>query len=638
MQRKKLLMIGGIVFASFLTLCFSLFAYLSYKIRDIKTPLLEAFKSQIDGELKIGSADVVFIPAGINLSDVQLFAPGETEAAASIKRAELRFDLIPLIQKKIETRVTVIEPEILLRRDKSGKSNMEKIFAPMLSGQSKERISAADKFWWKRLAVNRLRIEQAHFTARNDAYAEAIELKNLSVEADDIRFESVRTPAKIRIRYEMPKISREPMELSTRMFFEEGEQYLKLESGKVSWGPAQIRLEGKAGLPSENRNEVLLDFQFASDPIDLKKFSKILLDPLPLAGNATLKGTVTGTAFAPILSLIVDSPALTAAGKTLSSFHAEFFKKDAPIEIKSSGFGLYGGSVGVSGKVMPGAVTSADLAVALKSLSLAAMSGKSGSPARLSGNLQVAVPNVKNSSAVSGGGKISVGPFPLPVVNLQSKVRVAEILAAGTALGQMVNVGMLSSSANLIGNQVDAVNASVRFSGNTITLSPFSLGNGHFNASGSGTIQQQKSINGSGTFTLNRSVTAQLLTNPGLRQVMTKGTGALSVPFTMSGPLEDPNISVDSSYLKGLAAKATAMGLTQLLAGGVRPADMLNTALKNAPLGNAKGPLGQILGLDSSAATPRSTSTTNNRKSTSRTAPSQNQKRGSALDQLLFGR
>jgi len=439
------------------------------------------------------------------------------------------------------------------------------------------------------------------------------------------------------------------MALRTKLRVDDARQSLKLEEGTLQFGAAKFRLGGEAGLPTEQRKDVTLDLRFESDPIDLKKFSKTLVEPIPAAGELRVKGSVTGTAFAPALNLVLDSPSLSVSGKNLSNFHAEISKKEKPLQIQTASFGIYGGSVSIAGQALPGPTTSANLNISLKSLSLAAMSGKPGSPARLSGNLKLASPNVQNTASFSGGGKITVGPFPLPVVNLQNKVKVAEILAAGTALGKMVNVGMLSSSANVIGTQVDAINATVRIAGNTITLSPFSLGNGHFSASGSGTIHQQKTITAGGTFNLKPAVTAQLIPHAMLRQVMTKGSGILSVPFSLSGPLSDPNVSVDSGYLKSLAAKATAMGLTELLAGGVRPADMLNSALKNAPLGKVPGPLGQILGLGQPAPQSQPVSSTSGTKTTSRqtstrqtstqgTTTTQKKKSASPLEQILFGR
>ncbi len=611
--------------------------FLSSKIRDIQGPLIRYLQSQIDGEIQIGEAKAVLIPAGIDLFNVKLFAPGETEPSATIRSAQLRFNLIPLIQKKIETSLHISEPDIQLRRGTDGKTNMEKIFAPLVRGESKQEGSALEGLWWKRLAINRLRIDKANFTSTRAGSPEKTELKGVSIEADHIRFESGGPPAKLAIRYEMPRISREPMELKTSLRFDEARQSLDAKDGVFRWGPHEMSFTGEAGLPSSERKEVALDFRFDSKPIDLKMLGKLLVDPLPASGLLSLKGSVSGTAFSPALHLVLDSPALQLSGKNLSQLHAELSKQGKPVEIKNASFGIYGGAVGVSGQAIPGDPIAANFNVVLKGLSLAAMSGSEGHPARLSGNLQLVGKNIQNPMGFSGGGKLSAGPFPLPVVNLQNKVRVADVLAAGTGLGNLVNLGMLASSANVIGTQIDQIHATVRIAGGNITLAPFSMGNGHFNASGSGTVYQQKSVNASGTFVLNGGVTARLLPDPRFRSAMTNGKGVLAVPFTASGPLADPNVVVDSGYLKGLAGKATALGLTNILAGGVRPNEMLNSALKGTPLGDPKNPLGQILG----TAPPPVKKTPSSQKST----PSNRTKTGSSksvtgnklVDQMLFG-
>lgn len=651
MRKNKIAIVFVSLTALFAVGIVSVFAYLSYRIRDIKTPLLAFLKSQIAGELQIGDAEVTFMPPGIDLKDIKLFAPGDAQPSASIGDAELRFNLMPLVRKKIEARLYIDKPEILLTRGKDGKTNMERIFAPLISGEAGKKDQAAvnplDEFWWKKIAVDRLRIEDAHFRATQEGHAEVTELKNLSVEADHIRFDGGGKPAKLKIRYLMPQVSEQPMELGTQLAFDEAGQGIRLNEGAFTWGDLRLDFGGQALLPAAGRKDIALDLNFAAQKIDLKKLGKMLKEPLPADGVLAVKGTVTGTAFAPVIQATLDSPALTVSGKTLSAFHAELLKKEKPIEIQTATFGIYGGSVAISGQALPGPATSANVNVALKSLSLAAASGKKGNPARLSGNLKLSSPNVAKPYSFSGGGNISVGPFPLPVVDLKSKVKVAEILAAGTAAGQMVNVGMLSSSANVIGTQIDQVNAAVKIAGNNITLAPFNMGNGHFTASGNATIAQQKSINGGGTFNLNPGVTARLIPDKMLRGAVTGGKGGLSVPFSISGPLEDPNISVDSGYLKGLVAKATAMGLKNMLMGGIKPDAMLNQALKGTPLGDPNNPLGQILGGGSTTTQntqPRTTTTTTRRTSTqtqgtqttTRQRRNENLQRG--IEGLLFGK
>jgi hypothetical protein len=537
---------AGVLLLSFT----GLFGLVYFKIRDVKEPLINTLQQYIDGELKIEAADVAFFPPGINLKGVKLFAPNDPEPAAIIPEARLRFNLMPLIQRKIETRLTLKEPVIHVKKIRRGKSNMERIFSPLMAGdgegQKKSQVMNLEELWWRRLAIEELNIEMAHFLSSEAGSGVVTELKNIDIQADRIRFESSTRPAEIKIRYELPQFSKAPMELKTKMRFMEAEQAMKLEDGQIRWGPLEVALQGKALLPSEKNKEVQLDLHLEAKNQELQDLNKVLKEKVPVTGKVNLKGTITGTPFAPQFALSADSPDLTVKGKSLNAFHAEFKNKE---------------------------------------------------------------------------GSIRFGPVPLPSVNMKDKIRIAEVLAAGTQLGDMVNVGMLSNSANVIGTQVDQIRANVSIAGGNISLHPFSLGNGHFSASGNGQIIQQKNISAGGTFTLNQGVTRQLIPDPALRRMVTDGRDQISFPFSLSGPLSDPNVAIDNSGFKGKMAGATALILQrQLMGGGINPQNILNAALGNPTTQNQT--------------TTRQTKTTN----TTTTKKRQGTTGNSLADQLLFGR
>ncbi|HEX5034864.1 MAG TPA: AsmA family protein, partial [bacterium] len=244
MFRSKIWLTIGIACGALAVAFVSLAFYVSHRLRDVKGPLIRALQSQIDGELKVGEAKVVMFPAGLDLKDIQLYAPGEQEPSAKIEVAELRFNLIPLVRKKIEGKLNVVKPEIFLRRPKDGNTNMERIFAPLISGESKERVSAVDQLWWKRLAIDRLRIRDARFLATREGSEDKVELKDIDVSADRIRFDGSRDPAKIKISYSLPQVSKEPMEITTRMRFDEAIQGLRLEDGALLWGETKMDFSG----------------------------------------------------------------------------------------------------------------------------------------------------------------------------------------------------------------------------------------------------------------------------------------------------------------------------------------------------------------------------------------------------------
>jgi len=627
------LLFAGISLIGFIALS----SYVYFKIRNIKEPLLATLESRIDGKLQIGSAQAVFFPAGINLEDVQLFAPGEKQAVATVKSAQLRFKLLPLIQRKIETRLTILDPVVHLRTPKRGPSNMERVFAPLISGKGPKKTSALDKLWWKRLAINQLTIENAHFKATQAGSSEETELKNIYIKADDIRFESSRKPAEIQIRYELPQLSKAPLELKTRLRFQEKDQSLQVEEGKFLWGPIKMDMSGSALLPSAKREDVSLDLDLKAKEISLKDLSKVLKKAPALGGKLSLGGKVSGSPFAPVVSLVLDSPAIRIKSLSLNSFHGELIKKKKPIEIKNTSFGVYGGKAKLAGQLDPGPKTSVKLKLQLNSLSLADLSGTKGNPARLSGNLNLKSKSLENPKAYSGGGVVTVGPVVLPVVDLKNKIRLAEILSAGTGLGQMVNVGLLSNSSNIIGTRIEKVKATVRVSGGNIFMNPFSLGNGHFQAQGKGKILQQKSVSAQGTFTLSRGVTRRLILDPLLRHVLTDGRQQLSFPFSLAGPIADPKVAVDSSALKGKMAKAMVVVLQRQALGRVDPQGMINSALKGTPLSDPKNPLGQILG---TSPPPQQTRRTARPQQKTTNPPPQNQpSTGNSLaDKLIFGR
>ncbi|MBL7685434.1 MAG: hypothetical protein JNK65_05305 [Deltaproteobacteria bacterium] len=620
----------GIIFLVFLV---AGLIFIGSQLRDVKKPLIDFLKSQIQGDLQIEEASVVLFPAGINLKQVKLYAPNEKEPAAIIKSARLRFDLLPLIQKKIETRVTLLDPDIRLVQDREGVSNMEKIFSLLLKDSTKPTSSPAlDQLWWKRLAVNRLLIDRAQFSAMDARGEKKIELKNLSIKADEIRFENATKPASIQIEYEMPNMSKVPMRLDLSLTFLEAEQLLRLNPSDFYWGKINLKLNGDVRLPQKNKSDVQLSLQFSSESTDLKVLSQNLLHPLPLVGDLKLKGAIEGTAFEPTVQWTLDSSQLNIAGHSIQSLHSEMKKKDKVIEIENTRFKIFGGDIDLSGNVLPAESISTHTSLKIKALSIAAASGKKDDGVRLSGTLQIQCGNIEHVQSCTGEGPIQVGPFALPNLNLQDKVKVAEILASGTAVGQMVNVGMLSSSSNVIGTQIDTVKANISFAGTQVKMAPFSLGNGHFSAAGSGTVSPS-SLNASGNATLNSQVTSSLFPDAAFRAAVTGGKNALTLPFRLTGSPDKPDFEVDSAYLRNLIARAAAVGIKNLLLGGVKPQEMLGTALKGTPLADPKNPLGQILGT-SSTSNPSQQKTNSN---TSSPPKKQNDLKG-GLNQFLFGR
>lgn len=607
-----------------------------FKLRDVKASLQEVLQGYIDGKIVIANAKVNFFPSAIELEGVELFAPKAKKPAASIPKAKLSFDLLPLLQKKLKTSLKIVEPQVHLHQAKAGPSNMERIFAPVLK-EEKDSKTSLDEFWWKRLAIEKLSIENAHFISSQEGKKEKTEIKQINIQADDIRFDSPNQPANIEISYKMPDLAKGPLILKTLMFFKEKESLLSLEEGRVLWGPLKLALGGQVRLPGEKNKEVVLDFSFAGKGLRLKEIQEFFYQETAVEGPLNIKGSITGSPYAPIILMELSSAELKAKEVTIKDFFARLKKIKEPIELIQLSLKVFEGQVQGKGQLKSASKTSGTLNLKLDHLSVAAMSGKSKKemPARLNGQLKLQSSDVSNMAKLSGGGPITVGPIPLPQVSLKNKIKLAQIVTAGSGFEKMVHLKLLEDSRQVIGSEVNPLKAKVVINGNKLSLVPYSLANGHFRAGGKADIFEQKTISSMGTFTLNRRVTQSLILDPHLRRILTQGRQELVFPFTLKGPLADPEVTVDSSHLQKGMALATADLLRRQALGGLKPEEMAKEALKNTPVKEVKDSLNKVLNQPN-----QQRPTTRRRPSSSqKTQPTKKPSTGNkAVDQLLFGK
>lgn len=561
-----------------------LLTYVSFQLKEVKDPLLTFLKSKIQGDIQIEAASVSLLPPGLHLKNVKLFAPGDPEPAATIEVTDLRFKLFPLLQRNIDTRIYIRKPSLRMVLGTDGKNNFEKIFEPLLAGNAPPNSGVGEKLWWNRLAVSKLVIEGAHFSSSEQRNATPTEIQNLEVEANDIRFDSSE-PARLKIRFDIPKISKESVKIVMQLALDEKNQLIKVKEGKASWGAAEIRMGGEALLPNSQRKNVELALNFSLADLDLKKFAKGLVKPLEINGDLACQGKITGSAFSPQLNMSIDSKNMNLPGKNISRLHAEFIKKDKVIEISKASFEIFNGKVVFTGSLLPEKTISGTFKLNLQGLSVAAMSGKPH-PAVLSGQLEVKGSNVEDPRSFGGEGNIRVAPIPLPVVDLKDKIKIAQILTDGVLMSKTINLDFLSSSSNVIGSQINQFTSAVSFSGDDITFNSFHLSNDRLSASGSGSVRNQKTLKASGTATLSTAVTTLLFPDPNFRYALTGGKGVLSVPFQLSGTVDNPDFSINSEYLKQLIAKSAAASLKNIILGNQKPSDLINSALKGTPLGN----------------------------------------------------
>jgi len=556
--------------------------YISFKLENLKEPLIVFLKSQISGNLSIEEAKVSFFPPGLNLKNISLFAPGETTPSATVEQAKLRFHYIPVLQDNIQTTLWIDHPRVQFYRQANGQANMETIFAPLLKGEAQDSKSAFSKLWRKKLEVDRIRIRQGNFFINLGNPDQKTELRNLNLRADEIQF-NLNTPAQIQIQFVVPTLSSEPLQFRFPLVLEKGRE-LQIKDGRFSWNKLNANFGGEFLLPNATQKDPQLNLQAQALALDLQTLSFLKGFP-PVKGKVDLTAKITGSVFAPITHLELQSSALQVDGKKLTDLKFSLLKQEEPLEIEKGFFRLYGGTVESSGKLFLGALSSAKLKVQLGGLSLGEISGDKTQRARLNANLDVENKNLNNSSGWTGAGTVNLGPFPIPPMDLSQKVRVAEILTLATNLNEKINIGMLKSSSNVVGTQIDQIHANISFAGDTVNISSFNLGNSHFTASGSGTLVQQKRINASGVAVLSSSVTAQLFPDQNFRSALTEGKGTFSVPFRISGELPDPDVIVDQDALKQIIHRATLLTVKEVLLGGVRPQNLIDAAIQKSPLG-----------------------------------------------------
>jgi len=574
LNRKNLIFLFG--FLGIFTVLATLF-YISNKIENIKEPLIAFLKSQIAGNLIIQEAKVSFFPPGIDLQNISVFAPGEEKACVTAQTGKLRFHYIPWLQDKVQITLYINKPDVVFYKQANGQSNMEQIFEPLLKGTG-QSSSFFSKFWRGKLEVDAIRIKQGHFLIKSQG--EETEIKNIQLKADQIQFEKNK-PAHIHAQLLVPRWGAKELALDFPLLLEK-EKNLKITSGNIQWDKLKAQFQGQVVLPDSDQKEPNLDVEVKSSS-DFKTLSN-LADLPPGEGILNLLVHLKGSVFIPVISFEADSPQLKIKDKKLTDFKLMAQKKTEPFEIEKASFHIFGGDIQSSGTVLLKA-PSAALKVQANNLSLAEISGDKTQRARLSANLNLENKNLKNESAWTGSGSVNLGPFSIPATDLSQKVRVAEILAMATSLDQKINIGMLKSSSNVVGTQIDQIRANINFAGDTVNITSFNLGNSHFTASGSGTLVQQKRINASGVAVLSSAVTAQLFPDAPFRNALTEGKGSFSVPFRVTGNLPDPEVLVDQEALKQIIHRATLLTVKEVLLGGVRPQKLIDSAIQNSPLG-----------------------------------------------------
>ncbi|MGV8073778.1 MAG: AsmA family protein [Syntrophobacteraceae bacterium] len=193
----------GVLTCAIVLVIVGVYAFLStYNFEDLKPKAVQAVKDATGRELTIGGKiklGVGFSPS-LAVGDVsfQNASWGSRPELAKIKRLEVQVALLPLLSKKIEIkRLSLIEPDILIETDGSGKSNLafetSKEAPPAQSSGARQEAGAGIPA----LAVGQLKIEKgrlAYLDGRTKK-TEAVTLEKLTASSS-----SAQSPLKISCR------------------------------------------------------------------------------------------------------------------------------------------------------------------------------------------------------------------------------------------------------------------------------------------------------------------------------------------------------------------------------------------------------------------------------------------------------
>jgi len=194
MRWKWVKWVLGIFVALIIALIVTVYAVLSsYDFNSLKPKIAKAVKEATGRELSLGGdidLDIGLFPALV-FEDVRFQnAPwGSRPDLAKIRRFEVQVAILPLITGNIEVkRLILIEPDILIETDKSGKSNLEfETSKKMAPAQPKEEAPAKE-IKLPALTFKEVRIEKVRLTYKDGPSGEtySVNLDNLTTGAANI--------------------------------------------------------------------------------------------------------------------------------------------------------------------------------------------------------------------------------------------------------------------------------------------------------------------------------------------------------------------------------------------------------------------------------------------------------------------
>jgi hypothetical protein len=188
----------GIVVILIVALIGTVYAILaSYDFNNLKPKIVQIAKDSTGRDLRLGGdihLEIGFTPSLV-LEDLSFQnAPwGSRPDLVKIRRLEVQVALLPMIRGNIKVkRFVLIEPDILIETDHSGKSNLEFETSKKVGPVEPREETPANGSKLPALTFNRVRIENGHLTYKDGQSGKTYEvmLENLSLAGkDDSPFE-----------------------------------------------------------------------------------------------------------------------------------------------------------------------------------------------------------------------------------------------------------------------------------------------------------------------------------------------------------------------------------------------------------------------------------------------------------------
>jgi uncharacterized protein involved in outer membrane biogenesis len=295
MMRWKWIVLGvcGLIVALIITVVVILS---TYNFNSLKPQITKAAKEATGRDLTLGGdirLKISLTPALVMENVSFQNAPwGSRPEMAKIKRFEVQVALLPLLSKSIELkRLILVEPDILVETDKSGKSNLEfETEKKAVPEKPKEGTPTKKEMKLPALAVNELRITKGQVTYRDGRSGKTmvVALESLTAAAPGLE-----NPVTLKLN---GAYNSEPFEAEGTL----GPLAALAGEGK----PWPLHVTGKAfgvnitldGTIRDVRAQRGIDLVFALKGADLATLGKATGKPLPLKGPFDVSGRVSDPA------------------------------------------------------------------------------------------------------------------------------------------------------------------------------------------------------------------------------------------------------------------------------------------------------------------------------------------------------